>query len=123
MNDRYTDELPRQSAFNLVGPACFGPMIRGESCPVGFKGPRDIEKYDTHIDPTVWIDSYTMAMGIQGHSELLAARYLPLMMDGINRHWFNTLPPNSIDSWEEARAAFIQHFCYHQILVKSGYGP
>ncbi|KAK1692129.1 hypothetical protein QYE76_008826 [Lolium multiflorum] len=51
-----------------------------------------------------------MAMGIQGYSELLAARYLPLMMDGVNLHWFNTLTPNSIDSWEEARAAFIQHF-------------
>ena len=51
-----------------------------------------------------------MAMGILGHSELLAARYLPLMMDGANRQWFNTLPPNSIDSWEEARTAFIQHF-------------
>jgi hypothetical protein len=63
-NDRYANELPRQSAFNRVGPACFGPMIRGESYPVGFKGPGDIEKYDTHIDPTVWIDSYTMAMGI-----------------------------------------------------------
>jgi hypothetical protein len=49
-------------------------------------------------------------MGIQGYSELLTARYLPLMMDGVNRQWFNTLPPNSIDSWEEARAAFIQHF-------------
>ncbi|XP_071680158.1 uncharacterized protein [Lolium perenne] len=51
-----------------------------------------------------------MAMGIQGYSELLAARYLPLMMNGLNRQWFNTLAPNSIDSWEEARAAFIQHF-------------
>ncbi|XP_071674379.1 uncharacterized protein [Lolium perenne] len=110
MNDRYADELPRQSAFNRVGPACFGPMIRGEPYPVGFTGPRNIEKYDTHIDPTVWIESYTMAMGIHGYSELLAARYLPLMMDGVNRHLFNTLTPNSIDSWEEARAAFFQHF-------------
>ncbi|KAK1652091.1 hypothetical protein QYE76_069896 [Lolium multiflorum] len=109
-NDRLADETPRQSAFTRVGPTCFGPMIRGEPYPVGFKGPRDIEKYDTHIDPTVWIDSYTMAMGILGYSELLAARYLPLMMDGVNRHWFNTLTPNSIDSWDEARAAFIQHF-------------
>ncbi|KAK1663245.1 hypothetical protein QYE76_051404 [Lolium multiflorum] len=80
-----------------------------EPYPQGLKDPRDIEKYDTHIDPTVWIDSYTMAMGIQGYTELLATRYLPLMMDGLNRQWFNTLPPNNIDSWEEARAAFIQH--------------
>jgi hypothetical protein len=51
-----------------------------------------------------------MAMGLLGYSDLLADRYLPLMMDGANRHWFNTLPPNNIDSWEEACATFIQHF-------------
>ena len=73
-------------------------MVRGEPYPQGFKGPRDIEKYDTSLDPGVWIDAYTMAMAIVGHSELLAARYLPLMMDGATRQWFNTLPPNSIDS-------------------------
>ncbi|KAK1612001.1 hypothetical protein QYE76_035674 [Lolium multiflorum] len=84
LNVHYVDEPPRQSAFN--------------------------RKYDTHIDPTVWIDSYTMAVGIQGYTELLAARYLPIMMDGMNRQWFNTLPPNNIDSWEEVRADFIQHF-------------
>ncbi|KAK1648986.1 hypothetical protein QYE76_066791 [Lolium multiflorum] len=73
-------------------------------------GPRDIEKNDTSLDPVVCIDSYTMAMGIIGHSELLVARYLPLMMDRENRRWFNTLPLNSIDSWEEARTAFVQYF-------------
>ncbi|KAK1679747.1 hypothetical protein QYE76_040595 [Lolium multiflorum] len=55
-------------------------------------------------------DDQRRAVPRGGHSELLAARYLPLMMDGVNRHWFNTLTVNSIDSWEEARAAFIQHF-------------
>jgi hypothetical protein len=39
LNDRYADELPRQSAFNRVSPTCFGRMIRGEPYPVGFKGP------------------------------------------------------------------------------------
>ncbi|KAK1699137.1 hypothetical protein QYE76_015834 [Lolium multiflorum] len=101
---------PVDARTHIVNDQEWRARNRGEPYPVGFKGPRDIEKYDTHIDPTVWIDSYAMAMGIQGHSELLAARYLPLMMDGVNRHWFNTLTVNSIDSWEEARTAFIQHF-------------
>jgi hypothetical protein len=51
-----------------------------------------------------------MAMGIAGHTDLLAARYLPLMMEGTTRQWINTLPPNSIDSWEDMRRAFIKHF-------------
>jgi hypothetical protein len=32
------------------------------------------------------------------------------MIDRVNRHWFNTLTPNIIESWQEARVAFIQHF-------------
>jgi hypothetical protein len=51
-----------------------------------------------------------MAMGIAGHSDLLATHYLPLMMEGTTCQWFNALPPNSIDSWEEARDAFIKNF-------------
>jgi hypothetical protein len=87
LDANFRHEQPRQSAFSRVGPSCFGPS-----------------------DLTVFIDSYTMVMGILGYFDLLAARYLPLMMDGVNRQWFNTLPPNSIDSWEATRAAFIQHF-------------
>jgi hypothetical protein len=85
-------------------------MIRGKKYPAGFKGPRDIVKYNTYLDNAVRIEFYTLAMGILGHSELLAARYLPLMMYGANRQWFNTLSLNNINSWEEARTAFIQHF-------------
>jgi hypothetical protein len=58
----------------------------------------------------MWIDSYLMAMGIVGHTDLLAAHYLPLMMDGDTRQWVNTLEPNIIDSWEDMRATFVNHF-------------
>src|SRR3954471_6432828 len=40
----------------------------------------------------------------------LAARYLPLMMEGACRQWINTLPADSIDSWEEMHDAFVRHF-------------
>ena len=33
-----------------------------------------------------------------------------MMMEGPTRQWFNTLPADSIDSWEDMRNAFIQHF-------------
>src|SRR3954470_25029711 len=51
-----------------------------------------------------------MAMGIAGHTDLLAARYLPLMMEGACRQGINTLPADSIDSWEEMRDSFVRHF-------------
>jgi hypothetical protein len=109
--DSYGD-APQEPTGSLsrVGPKCFGPMVRGEHYPVPFRAPKEIEKYDPSQDPNTWIESYLMAMGIAGHSDLLAARYLPLMMDGGKRQWINTLPPNSIDSWEDMRLAFIKHF-------------
>ena len=48
--------------------------LAGETC---FGAPKEIEKYDPFQDPNIWIESYLMAMGIAGHSDLLAARYLP----------------------------------------------
>jgi hypothetical protein len=84
----YRYDQPHQSAFARISLACFVPMIRGESYPTEFKDPHDIEKYDTTNNPMVWIDSYAKAMGILRYSDLLAARYLSLMMDGANRQWF-----------------------------------
>ena len=96
-------------SLSRVGPACFGPMVRHEPYPPNFKSPKEIEKYDPKEDPVAWIDNYLMAMGIAGHTDLLAARFLPMMMGGPTRQWVNTLPTNSIDSWEEMRNAFVQH--------------
>jgi hypothetical protein len=57
-------------------------MVRGEEYPLNFKEPREVEKYDPKKDPIVWIDTYLEAMGIASHTELLATRYLPLLVDG-----------------------------------------
>jgi hypothetical protein len=43
-----TAEQVRRGSFTPIGPACFGPMVRGEPYPEGFKGPRDVEKCDPH---------------------------------------------------------------------------
>jgi hypothetical protein len=85
-------------------------MVQSERYPVPFRAPNEIEKYEPSLDPSVWIDSYFMAMGIAGHTDLLAARYLPFMMDGDTRQWVNTLELNIIDSWEEMHTAFVNHF-------------
>jgi hypothetical protein len=49
-------------------------------------------------------------MGIASHIELLATRYLPLLVDSNTRQWLNTLPKNSIDSLDNMRLEFIKHF-------------
>ena len=67
-------------SLSRLGPKCFGPMIRGEKYLANFKASKEIEKYDPSYDPSVWLDTYLMAMGIAGHTDLLAARYLPLIL-------------------------------------------
>ena len=74
------------SSLARAGLECFGPMIRGEPYPPNFRGPRDIEKYSPDLDPGVWADAYLLAMGFAGYNSLLAARYLPLMMEGTSHH-------------------------------------
>jgi hypothetical protein len=85
-------------------------MLRGEEYQRNFKAPREIEKYDPKQDPAMWIDTYLMSMGIAGHTELLATRYLPLLVDDNTRQWLNTLPKNIIDFWDEMRSEFVKHF-------------
>jgi hypothetical protein len=52
-------------------------MVRGERYPENFKGPRDIEKYESSLQPEVWIKSCTMAM-----KSLAPQVYLPLVTFG-----------------------------------------
>jgi hypothetical protein len=73
-------------------------MVRGKEYPLNFKAPREVEKYDPKQDPTIWIDLYLKAIGITGHTELVATHYLSLLVDDSTRQWLNTLPKNSIDS-------------------------
>jgi hypothetical protein len=74
------------ASLSRVVPQCFGPMVRGERYPNPFRTPKEIKKYEPTLDPVVWIDSYLMAMGIADHTDMLTARYLPLMMEGSTRH-------------------------------------
>ena len=71
--------LDQSRSLGRCGPRCFGPMIRGELYPTGFKGLRDIKPYDPSQDPQIWIDMYGMAMGVANATELMAAKYFPMV--------------------------------------------
>jgi hypothetical protein len=42
--------------------------------------------------------------------DLHAIKYLPLKLKGPARHWLNSLPQNSIGSWEDLEEAFLDNF-------------
>ena len=53
-------------------------------------------------------------------SDAAMAKYFTMMLDGTSRSWLKGLPPNSINSWAELKARFIQNFkdtCKQSMLI------
>ena len=78
--------------------------------PKDFKGPRKVPNYTADLQPGAWIESYEMAMELLEVSDAAMAKYFTMMLDGTARSWLKSLSPNSIGSWEELKARFIQNF-------------
>ena len=73
--------------------------------PEGFK-PVNIESYDGTTDPAVWIEDFLLHIYMAHGDDLHAIKYLPLKLKGLGQHWLNSLPENSIGSWEDLEDAF-----------------
>ena len=76
--------------------------------PEGFK-PVNIESYDGTTDPAVWNEDFLHIDMTRG-DDLHAIKYLPLKLKGPARHWLNSLPENSIGSWENLEDVFLDNF-------------
>ena len=86
------------------------PALRNEHLPKDFKGPRKVPNYTADLQPGAWIESYEMAMELLEVSDAAMAKYFTMMLDGTARTWLKGLPPNSISSWAELKARFVQNF-------------
>ena len=77
--------------------------------PEGFKCV-NIEAYDGMTDPAVWIEDFLLHIHMARGDDLHAIKYLPLKLKGPARHWLNSLPENSIGSWEDLEDTFLYNF-------------
>ena len=77
--------------------------------PEGFK-PVNIESYDGTMDPALWIEDFILHIHMARGDDLHTIKYLPLKFKGPARHWLNSLPENSIGSWEDLEEAFLDNF-------------
>ena len=69
-----------------------------------------MEQYDGTTDPAVWIEDFLLHIHMARGDDLRAIKYLPLKLKVLARHWLNSLPENSIGSWEEFEDAFRANF-------------
>ena len=107
---RPTTSVEPDVTFGNLGVPCFVPALRNVSLPKDFKGPRKVPNYTADLPPEAWIESYEMAMELLDVSDAACAKYFPLMLEGTARTWLEGLPANSIGSWAELKARFIQNF-------------
>ena len=88
---------------------CFTDEVMKHQFPKGFK-PVNIEQYDGTTDLAVWIEYFLVHIHMAQGDDLHAIKYLPLKLKGPARHWLNSLPENSIGTWEDLEDAFRANF-------------
>ena len=107
---RPTTSVEPGVTFRNLGVPCLVPALRDECLPKDFKGPLKVPNYTADLPPEAWVESYEMAMELLDVSEAACAKYFPLVLDGMARTWLKGLLANSIGSWAELKARFIQNF-------------
>ena len=65
--------------------------------------------YDGDRDPEAWLRVYTMVIKAVGGGQSAMANYLPVIMSPAVQDWLTGLPENSINSWGDLCAKFINN--------------
>jgi hypothetical protein len=72
--------------------------------PMHFRAPNNIIKYDGKTNPSVWLEDYRLTCRAGGvDSDLFIIQFLPIYLANTSRAWFDHLPRNSIDHWEDLK--------------------
>jgi hypothetical protein len=94
----------------------FTTSITDKSYPKDFK-PVEIPKYDGKQDPHQWIRCYSVASEVSMGSNSTKSLYFLVALESAPLMWLGSLKPNSIDSWEDLKRAFIDNFQGSMIRV------
>ena len=84
---------------------CFTDEVMQYQFSEGFK-PINIKAYDGMTDPVVWIEDFLLHIHMARGDDLHPIKHLPLKLIGTTQHWLNSLPENSIGSWEDMEDVF-----------------
>src|SRR5438105_6236135 len=104
--------LPRQGEGKRVGIdgiRAFTPQLRRAEWPNGFS-PKGIKTYDGDRNPDAWLRVYTMAIKVAGGNQNTMVNYFPVVLSPIVQDWLTGLLANSINSWGDLCAKFINNF-------------
>src|SRR5207253_4720328 len=95
--------------IGIDGIRAFTPQLRRAEWPNGFS-PKGIKTYVGDRDPEAWLRVYTTAIKASGGNQNAMANYLPVVLSPTVQDWLTGLLANSINSWEDLCAKFINNF-------------
>ena len=87
----------------------FTPQLRRAEWPSGFS-PKGIKTYDGDRDPETWLRVFTTVIKAMGGGQNAMANYLLVVLSPTVQDWLAGLPVNSISSWGDLCAKFINNF-------------
>ena len=77
--------------------------------PKDFK-PVGITKYDGKQAPQQWLRCYSAAVELVGGTNTTKVIFFPMNLEAAPLTWLESLKPNTINSWEDLKASFIDNF-------------
>ncbi|GKC47300.1 reverse transcriptase domain-containing protein, partial [Tanacetum coccineum] len=83
-----------------------------------YKMPLNIKLYDSTTDPEDHLIRFASAANSGEWPMLVCCRMFQQTLDGSARGWFEWLPHNSIDEWEDLREAFASRYSVMRACIK-----
>ena len=114
---RHSPPCQGEEPLGINGIRAFSAWLRQADWLSGFS-PKGIKTYDGDRDPKAWLRVYTTSIKVAGVSENAMANYLPVVLSPTVQDWLTGLPENSINSWGDLCAKFIDNF--HGTFTKLG---
>ena len=87
--------------------------INSHPLPLKFKMPF-LDSYDGTHDPFDHIANFKTKMYLQGVPDKIMCRAFPTTLKGLERVWFNKIPPYTVGSFEELSKLFVNNFIRKQ---------
>ena len=87
----------------------FTTSINDHPLPPKFKMP-SLDSYDGTRNPFDHITTFKTTMYLQGVSDEIMCKVFPTTLKGPTRVWFNKIPSNIVNSFEELSKLFVNNF-------------
>ena len=69
-----------------------------------------VAKYNDNANPETWLLDYVSTVNLSDGKANCVVRFLTPMLDGTARMCIESLPEKTVNSWEDMKQVFIQHF-------------